>query len=167
MRRRASALLIVMLVMTIMLVTGMAVLSQRSLHYEGAVRARQAAQARVIAEAGLEEATLKLTKDPRFPPAPQATTEVYSYSEEFTDLDGVRIGCYVVEIDNSLRDHPHSILRLRSLGTLGERVRPTAQALVYAEIDLSRTERTPVTGTPATNGNFMRRVQFLYQEPPP
>ncbi|MBI3924721.1 MAG: hypothetical protein HY319_04210 [Armatimonadetes bacterium] len=160
---RGATLIAVMLLMTVLLILGMAMLSQKSSQYEAAVRAREAAQARAVAQAGLEDARMKLTKDFGFPPVNLSDDEGFTYTEPLTGLDGQEIGSYRVTLDRRLLGPPHLILQITSVGVVGARERPRSRVQLYAEVDMARQDRQ----NPAlANPDFLKWVVYLEQATP-
>ena len=80
-RDQGSALVAVLLTLTIMMILGMAFLSRKSAQYETVVRATEADQARALAQAGLVDIGIKFAKDRAFPPSRPEGNTIYSYSK--------------------------------------------------------------------------------------
>ncbi|MEW6277206.1 MAG: hypothetical protein AB1758_01185 [Candidatus Eremiobacterota bacterium] len=153
-RSRAFLLVTVLLLTVILAIAGMAFLSTRSLQYQSTARFREAAQARALARAGLEDARVKLQKDLRFPPPASQSQVIFAYSEDVTDLDGQPVGHYVVEVDRTWAEAPYGVLKVISTGRTGRRDRPGAQQTIRAELDVLPTDRAnPADPDPATNPN--------------
>ena len=156
---RGSALIAVLLTMTVMMILGMAFLSRKSAQYETAVRATGADQARALAQAGLVDIGSKFAKDRTFPPARPEGNTIYSYSEDLSDTDGKVYGGYTLTCDSKLAAPPHSICQVTSEGFLGTRASPKARFRIYAEMDMARDLRAD-SNTP----NPMFRRWSLYHE---
>lgn len=112
--RRALLYPMVLLLMTFLLVLGGAMLSHQVGYRRAAVRDRQQLQARLLAEAGLEDMRLKWQLDPSFPPG-GADVERYSYSEQLGED-----GRFEVEIDLRFQGPPTRLLRVASRGVTNE-----------------------------------------------
>lgn len=121
----------VLLLLSVLLTMGLALQASQVERYRGASSATQRAVALSLAEAGLEDARVKLEKDPLFPPPGTTEQEQFTYSE---DLD--EQGSYTVTIDRTYAGAPHRILLLRSVGCAGKRGSPLARHALIAELDL-------------------------------
>ncbi len=130
-----------LLVMTMLLIMGMAFLSQKSAQYEAVVKSGLANQARAIAQAGLVDFKLKVAKSRSFPPPRPKGQTLYSYTEDFSDIDGRPHGFYTITCDSKLDRTPYWLLQVTSEGVLGSRAEPRARFRIYGELDLSSTLR--------------------------
>jgi len=88
-----------------------ATLTSSSGRYLAATHMLRASQARALAEAGLEDARVKLQRDCEFPPASSMEQPLYCYAEK---LGGA--GVYQVRIDSTHRGRsiPVAITKLRN-----------------------------------------------------
>ena len=137
--KRAIALATVLLMLAVLMTLALAVLTSKVMQYRGAVLTAEAALAQSLAEAGLEDARIKLSKDLAFPPleaSPQAV--FFSYSEEVTDFDGNRVGSYTVYIQELVAGAPDHTVRVVSVGTSGQPGLATVKRAVQAEFDEDR-----------------------------
>lgn len=124
-------------------------LSQQQLGRGSARRLGDFMQARCLAEAGLDNARMKLDKDLRFPPRLAPECPVFSFSQACYDLDQRVVGYYKVEIDYRLLAEPYYLLKVRSEGWLGEASQPRASCRLRAELDASPMDRTnPIQPNP-------------------
>ena len=155
--RRGVTLILVLLVSTLLLVWGMALLSRRGLEAEGVKAQIDSRQAYEIAYAGLESVRLRLDKDPEFPPAGRAEQKVFSFVEELEDVDGAPMGSYLVNVDSTWIDEPWYVLRVESIGTSigGTSIGGTRRRLL-AEFDMSEFIR----GTTNPNPDYFERINF-------
>lgn len=136
--RRAYVLVMVMFISLVLIVSGMAYLSAQTRNYQAAVTTIYAAQARGLAEAGLEDARSKLEKDPRFPPPAEEGQKLFSYVETLTDIGGVgTVGSFEVSVEMSLADKPYYVAIVRSEG----RLQSGESHVLRAEIDLCPFDR--------------------------
>jgi hypothetical protein len=145
--------------LTILLfVLGLSFLGKRAAQYRRTGQAVLAAQAKALAEAGLEDVLLKLERDLLFPQL-SIDQQGFTYSEELTD-GGVRVGSYTITLDGRYREEPYLILIVTSLGEAGDDpARPTAQRAIAAEIDLSIIERIDDNGNGVLDPNpYYRKV---------
>lgn len=138
---RGSALIGVLLVLSLLLVMGLGLLSQRSNLYEEMRRANDAAQARALAQAGMVDAYIKLVKDPSFPQSRPSEDARLTYTETVRDTTGRRVGAYTVVVDTSRRTAPFMVVRVTSTGSLGEGTNPSGRYMIYGELDVSKTLR--------------------------
>lgn len=138
--RRAFVLVLVLLICNLLLLLGLAFCGKRALQYRGASLASEVAQARALAEAGLEDARVKLEKDMAFPPAGADDQLTYSYSEDVLDPDGRLVGSFTVLLDRTYAKRPYNVLVLRSVGTVGPRTLdpPGPQHRIRAELLLDQ-----------------------------
>jgi hypothetical protein len=131
--RRGSLLIAVLLTSVVLLMMGMAVLGVQSRQYKGVRLLRQAQVAKGLAQAGLEDAELKLEKDLDFPPSVERQ-KIYEYEEEVFDVDGSeRIGSYIVTVNMENRES-RGILTISSLGLAGPREKTLAERRITADL---------------------------------
>lgn len=147
--RRGSVLIAVLLLLVILLILGLAFLTQQSLLYSATSQAQFSVAARAVAEAGLEDARGKLEKDLDFPPAADPDQKIFTYSEPLTNLSGREVGQYTITIDQTNRKK-NGIIAVTSVGSLAGT--STARRILYAELDVS--------GTFLTNPQFFTFVHF-------
>ncbi len=154
---RGSALLAVLLVTTLLLITGMALLSAKSSEYEEAARLRQAAQAKMLAESGLVDFETKVIYGFDFPPPLVADNPFFLYSEKLTQADGTPLGSYTVKLDRSVEKSPHRVWKVTSVGSLGPSDAPVATHTSYGEMDVSPNLRED---RKEPNPNYLHWVNF-------
>lgn len=136
--RRGSTLIASLMVLGLLFVIGLAFLGKRAAEYRAAERAGAAAQARALAEAGLEDLRLKAIKDYDFPPRNADEQLLFVYSEDVFDTDGVTfLGTYTVSIDRQFMREPYGVWRIRSVGSAGPREAPLGRCEIYAELDIA------------------------------
>jgi hypothetical protein len=141
-RRRAFLLLLSLLLTTLLLVVVLGFLGARSMEFASTTRIQQSAIAQALAEAGMEDARVKLEKDLFFPPINGFNQVHFTYTEELTDPDtGVLAGTFTVTVDTRRRASPYSVFLVQALGCAGARTNPTARYQIYAEVDCSITNR--------------------------
>lgn len=162
-RPRGSSLIAVLMLITLLLILGIGLMSQKTSQYDASARRLEAAQARQLAQAGLVDCQLKLAKDRTFPPLSGKANESFTYTEDVNDLDGKPVGSYSVTLDFALNQPPHSICQVRSQGWLGDRSAPRSTYLVYLEVDMSRTLRNDSS---KPNPNFRRPSHYLEEDTP-
>jgi hypothetical protein len=160
MRRRdgGSAMIAVLLILSILLVLGIGLLSQKSYQYEEMRRANDASQARALAQAGMVDAKLKLLKDQGFPPARPHGETTFSYNEEVTNFDGQVVGAYAVKVFTDASEEPFHVLRVESVGLLGGTSNPRARYQIYGELDIAPVVRNDTLKT--VNPNYSRWHYF-------
>lgn len=140
--RRGVTLVLVLLLGTLILILGMSLMASQSHLYSQADVVSQARQARLLAEAGLEDALLKLERDPSFPPplAPDQTR--FTYAETLPTFSGQIFGSYEVTVDTARRGPPYSLIRIISVGRLGGEKAPRAERTLMLDLDLSAEDRS-------------------------
>ncbi|MBX3172196.1 MAG: hypothetical protein KF760_32625 [Candidatus Eremiobacteraeota bacterium] len=157
MRRRGMLLIVALLVLGVALLAGMGLMTSQVSNYRGVHSAEDAALALCLAQAGLEDARLKLERDALFPPhgdgnlvdpddgAKPQEQSLFTYSEDMF-WDAKRIGCYRVSIDSSFAA-PYQFVRVTSNGLVGPAEAPTAQRVIKVDLDIS-TDRPNTTFQP-------------------
>ena len=140
--KRGMVLVVVLLLSIVMAIMGMAFIGSRALLYQESSRIGEQALAKAFAESGLEDARVKLDKDPDFPPPGREEQNSFSYSEDMSDLSGNFLGYYEVTIDTTYAVEPYSILRITSVGRVGPRDKPRGQHVLRAELDIAQTDRS-------------------------
>lgn len=97
----------------------------------------QALRAEGLAEAGLEDARVKLDRDLTFPPPGAVDQLVFTYEEPVMSLDGsTQVGNYRVTIDKRWAEPPFRLVRITSVGTVGDESTPVARRELTAELHL-------------------------------
>lgn len=129
MRRRGSALLTALAISTLLFVAGVSLIFQFRSDYQQRFSAARWAQARALAEAGLEDFRAKLERDPEFPPMQDIEQTVFEYSETVPPQGG-----YQIRADISLRKAPWFLVLVRSRGVLQSGLMVSLEG----EIDVSR-----------------------------
>ncbi len=138
--RRGSTLIAVLLLVSLLLVGGLALMSSKSLQYDRLAEEVASAQALALAQAGLEDVLVKIGKSGGFPPL---NGQTLSYSEEMWQADGTTpVGRYRVTIDSGLRRPNGYLLVLTSVGTVGQEVTARARHTLRAEFDLNPSNAT-------------------------
>ena len=159
MKNRGSILIAVLLTLSLLVILGMAFLSQRSAQYETQVQHRKATQALYLAQSGLSDFRTKCSRDPSFPPARSGDDKYYSYTELLEDSDGNSFGGYTVTVNTAKSVSHAPFLQVRSLGFLDRPDRPEASFEVYGELDF----RKEIGSSPKfANPEYLKWT--LYQE---
>lgn len=164
-RRRGFLLVLCLLTATLVLLLGLGFLNGAAPRYSAAFQTRMAAQARNLAMAGMEDARVKLQKDPLFPP-PTARDDrgqrLYTYAESLTDAGGNAVGSYVVTVDSSFSQPPCSVLVVKSRGLAGQNpASPAASYVLQAEFDV----RPAGAAAHDRDANFARIVNWWEEGP--
>lgn len=144
MRRHGFILVVCLLLLSLFLLGGMAMMGQRAAQYRGAAMLQKLARARALAEAGLEDFRVKLQKDQNFPPPGDQHQNLFTYSEIVTDMANNRVGHYTVTVDSRYRTPSQppdpespSVVLATSVGALGsDRLRPEAVYALRLEVDV-------------------------------
>lgn len=148
-----------LLLTSLFLVMGIGFLSQRAAQNRASKAAQARFQARALAEAGLEDAAIKLAKRSNFPPLADETQRVFRYTERLSDGAGVEVGTYIVAVDMTRAGEPYFIVRLTSTGRVGPAEEPLAELTLSGELDVSSLIRETAIRRPEPNPN---RYRFLY-----
>lgn len=127
----------------LVLVVVLGYLGARALEYSSTTRMQQVLMAQGLAEAGMENARVKLEKDMFFPPLGGYGQYGFCYSEDMTDSANPLqvVGSYSVTLDCSKRESPYCVVRVQSVGSAGSRTNPRARYRIYAELDVSSYNR--------------------------
>ncbi|MCL5773825.1 MAG: hypothetical protein M1536_05535 [Firmicutes bacterium] len=137
----------------------MGLLSIKATQYKVAILEKNFSIARTLAEAGLEEARVKINKDLNFPPE-VAEQSIYSYTEEVVNSDGERIGVYQVSVDMSKDKSPDYYIIITSTGIVGTTDpsdNPLAIRSISARIDTASKERSNPLND---NGYYFRVIDY-------
>lgn len=137
-------LIISLLLLLLLMLGGMVLLGQRAAQFRGAALVPKTAQARALAQAGLEDARVKLEKDLNFPPPGDQNQTIFVYNEPVRDLDNVLVGYYVVTVDSRRRtplQPPNplepSLVVVTSVGRLGpDPLQPEAACALSLEVEV-------------------------------
>lgn len=152
-----------MLILALFMVTFIAVLALAFLgvgasSYSSAQTTRLQQQALQLAYSGIEDARVKLQRDPLFPPSAGEETKFYSYSESVHDLaSGPLIGSFEVTVDQTYQEAPYFLIRVLATGRIpngGKEIKKT----VRVELDISPNDRRTGHETDP-NPNFYKIVQ--------
>ena len=128
---RGSLLIGALLLASIVLLVGLGFLSKRRAQYQATLSQRNELMALALAEAGLEDARLKLLKDHSFPPYHDGQNS-FSYRE---NLGG---GSYEVQIHRYFGTDDSELVVIESRGAAGPPERPDARRWLQAEMDRGR-----------------------------
>jgi hypothetical protein len=160
-RKKKGYLLITsMFLSLILLIMGMSFLGVKTMQYGGSGLIGSSLLADGIAQAGMEEAKLKLEKDLLFPPPGDEAQKIFSYSEDFLDIDGVtNLGSYTVTIDSRKKDAPYLLVVITSAGTAGPADKALARRKITAEVDVSPTVRG--SSPAASNPRYFQFINWL------
>lgn len=136
MRRRGMLLVVALLVLGVALVAGMGLMASQVSNYRGINSVEDSALALCLAQAGLEDARLKLERDLDFPPTGNPDQILFTYSEDVL-VGGKRIGSYRVGVDTAFRSSDYDMVRVTSTGLVGSQSDPTAQRTIKIDLDTS------------------------------
>lgn len=140
-RSRGSALVLTLLLGSLILVLGMALLSVQSSHRRAARSLETSMQAKLAAEAGLEDARVKLSRDPFYPDSAGSAQPLVCYTEKLSSATGATAGSYTVCVDRSRVDEPYYILTVDSVGRVGRPGQESSRTLSVT-LDLCPFSRT-------------------------
>lgn len=145
--KRGAVLVFALLLSTLLLVVGVGFIALRGLEYGSVSELQDRAQARELAMAGMEDARVKLEKDPFFPPVGGFGQYTFTYSEDVFDPEDASrlIGLFTVTVDNRQKEEPFRLIRIQSIGQVVDRRAPDAPVRatyrILAEIDVASFER--------------------------
>lgn len=158
-RRRAFFLVLALFMVTLISVMALAFLGGGPMNYRTSLTISLEQQARWLALAGIEDARLKLQKDPDFPPPMGDEGIYYSYAEQVSDVGGgAVVGSFEVTIDQSHAAAPYYLIILDCNGLVVRQGQLTKKS-VRAEIDVSPKDRR-VGHETDENPNYYRIVNW-------
>jgi hypothetical protein len=137
-KRRRGFLIVFALLLTVLIsLIGMSLLSIQRSQYSSSKEALRRAQCRALARAGMENAEIKIAKDPFFPSGVGDNHVLFSYSEEVTSVQnsGELLGSFTISIDKS-DEQTLKVIRVQSVAILGQRTAPTARYTIYGELSV-------------------------------
>lgn len=140
-QRRGMLMIVALLVLGVALVAGIGLMSSQVANYRGVNAVEEQAQALALAQAGLEDARVKLEKDLDFPPAGDPAQKLFTYSEDLV-VGGKRLGSYRVSIDTSFVSTDYDMIRITSTGLVGPSEDPRAQRTLKVDLDTDDTRTT-------------------------
>lgn len=118
--------------------------------------------------AGMEDARVKLEKDPFFPPVGGFGQNTFTYSEDVMDPEDASrmVGIFSVTVDLSRKEEPYRMVRVQSIGQVVERrapdAPPRAAYRIYAEIDVASFERGGAPNVP--NPRLFQYIEWKEQD---
>ncbi len=138
-QRRGVLLILVLILSTTMFILASGFLGTKAKQRQTAVLARDAFQAQQLAYAGLETVRVRLQNDFNFPPSTMGPLqEVFKFSELVFDLDGRRVvGNYQIACDRRWSAAPYSVLRVSSIGQVGDLDGHPVRHKILAEFSLA------------------------------
>jgi hypothetical protein len=135
--KRRGLLIPCLLLIAMMLVLCLATLSRQPYLYRAGRAGLNAAQARSLAETGLEEFRARWNHDQDFPPRSSGTSKRFTYSEEVLDpVSSQRLGRYRITVDETWMDPPYQLLKLECRGETGSAQEPESGYTIEAKLDL-------------------------------
>ena len=153
-RSRGAVLIFALLLSSLLLILGAGFMAQRGLEYGTVSELQDRAQARELAMAGMEDARVKLEKDPFFPPVGGFGQYTFTYSEDVMDLDDPTrmVELFIVAVDLSRKTEPYRLVRVQSIGQVTDRRAPDSPIRstyrIYAEVDVASFERGGAPNVP-------------------
>jgi hypothetical protein len=167
-RSRGAILIFALLLSTLLLILGAGFIAQRGLEYGSVSELQDRAQARELAMAGMEDARVKLEKDPFFPPVGGFGQSTFTYSEDIMDPDDAArmIGIFTVSVDLSRKEEPYRIVRIQAIGQVVDRRAPDSPPRstyrIYAEVDVASFERGGAPNVP--NPRLFQYIDWKEQD---
>lgn len=147
--RRRGMLIPVLFLITFMLVLCLAELGRQPDEYRAAQSAALSAQARTLAESGMEDFRLKWTHDYDFPPEYPEGSDLFTYMEEVRDFQTNQvIGYYRISVQGAWRWAPYEVLKVTSEGVVGASDNPTCIFGIQGLFDIKPENRTGAGANP-------------------
>lgn len=128
-------LLIALLMVALLLVAGIGLLSRKGAQFGRPSLEKDQAQALLLARSGVEDALLKLEKDPTFPPQGAEEQHVFTYTVE-VEASGDLVGKYEVSVDSERAIPESYVILIRSKGAVGTGGQDRAIHTLEAEVDM-------------------------------
>jgi Tfp pilus assembly protein PilX len=145
-RNRGFLIILALFLIVLITVTGLGLVQGGTDEYRKATLGLANQQALALAMSGLEDARLKLERDPNFPPDSGAA-KFYSYGEDVTNVGSTTsVGNFEVTIDSTYAETPYLILILNSTGRC-KNANKEVKRCVRTELDLSLLDRDPLKAT--------------------
>jgi hypothetical protein len=165
--QQGAILIFALLLSALLLVLGAGFIAQRSLEYGAVSEVQDRAQARQLALAGMEDARVKMEKDPFFPPVGGFGQTTFTYSEDVLDPDdGDMIGIFTVTVNVGRKEEPFRVIRIQSIGSVVEARSPDtpvrASYRIYGEVDVASLERGGAPGV--ENPRLFRYIDWKEQD---
>jgi hypothetical protein len=114
-------LLLVLILVATLFIMAAGFLTTRTREREVVKASRDAFQAHQLAYSGLETVRVRMLNDFDFPPLREASQEVFKFSEVVMDYDGTNeVGRYQIFCDRRWSDTPYFLLRVTSVGQVGD-----------------------------------------------
>ena len=129
-------LLIALLLIALLLVAGLGLLSRKGAQFGRPSLEKDQAQALLLARSGIEDALLKLEKDPTFPPQGAEEQHVFAYSVE-VEISGDLVGQYEVSVDSERFIPDSYLILIQSKGAVGPGGQHRAIHTLEAEVDMN------------------------------
>jgi hypothetical protein len=122
-RRRGVLLVLVLILIATMFVLAGGFLSMKTRERQAVMLSRDSFQAQQLAMSGLETVRVRLQNDYNFPPATMGPAqEVFKFSETVMSYDGsLVLGNYQIFCDRRWVDPPYEVLRVTSIGQVGDK----------------------------------------------
>jgi hypothetical protein len=122
MRQRGVLLVLVLILITTLFVLAAGFLSKKTQERKAVNLTRDSFQAQQLAFAGLETVRVRLQNDFNFPPATMGPLqEVFKFTEVVRDYDDATdLGQYQIFCDRRWVDTPYWLLRVTSVGQVGD-----------------------------------------------
>jgi len=140
---RGVLLVLVLLLTAVLLVLGGGFLSTKSQEANSARLSFDSVKARNMAYSGLETARVRLLNDASFPPSTLSPlSEVFEVAEVVRNIDDTEeVGRYQLHCDRRWEPEPYQILRVRSIGQVGDENGNPVRYTLIGEFSLKDGER--------------------------
>ncbi len=137
-KQKGSILVVTLILLIILFTMGMTILGMKSTQAKSSLMMTHSAMTKYIAEAGMEDARVKLLKDVDFPPKAEINDHLFSYSEELRyPGDSKSIGQYTVTIDTSKNDPSDSTQHDQTITVISEGVMRDSNGNIIARHKIS------------------------------
>lgn len=136
--KRGVLLILVLILVSTMFILAAGFLSVKTREREALMQSKDSFQAYQLAYSGLETVRVRLQNDYNFPPATMGPLqEVFKFTENVENYDGTEVlGQYQIFCDRRWVDAPYQVLRVTSVGQVGDRDGNPVRHRIIAEFDM-------------------------------
>lgn len=131
-------LVLVLILVSTMFILAAGFLTMKTREREAVVQSRDSFQAQQLAFSGLETVRVRLQNDYNFPPSSMGPLqEVFKFTETVMNFDDTKeLGRYQIFCDRRWIDVPYQILRVTSIGQVGDEDGNPVRHRIIAEFNM-------------------------------
>lgn len=142
-RPRGVLLVLVLLLVSTMFVLAAGFLSMKTREREAVVQSRDSFQAQQLAYSGLETVRVRMQNDYNFPPSSMGPKqEIFKFTETVRNFDdSLELGRYQIFCDRRWVDVPYQVLRVTSVGQVGDEDGNPVRHRIIAEYSMKEGQK--------------------------